>query len=151
MCSLRVFFSVSRTVRAYKRVCDQFPGDAEGLFLQFVSWSILRGSRNRLLQTVLCKEMSTQLGLADYLGIDRTVLPYVIDAPVDTGLVERVQRPVDRRARKIVPRVSEPRTTQFSNGMCASPKSRFCACSTAMSALYFARYSAELHVVPATT
>ncbi|WP_256973180.1 MarR family winged helix-turn-helix transcriptional regulator [Rhodococcus sp. NCIMB 12038] len=47
--------------------------------------------------------MPTQVGLADYLGIDRTVITYVIDALVDAGLVERVQDPADRRARKIVP------------------------------------------------
>ncbi|QSE89922.1 MarR family transcriptional regulator [Rhodococcus pseudokoreensis] len=57
----------------------------------------------QLLHTVLRKELPTQIGLADYLGIDRTVITYVIDALVDAGLVERVQDPADRRARKIVP------------------------------------------------
>ncbi|MDV7243378.1 MULTISPECIES: MarR family winged helix-turn-helix transcriptional regulator [Rhodococcus] len=62
------------------------------------------GTRSyQLLHTVLRKELPTQLGLADYLGIDRTVITYVIDALVEAGLVERVQDPVDRRARKVVP------------------------------------------------
>lgn len=56
----------------------------------------------QLLHTVLRKELPTQIGLADYLGIDRTVITYVIDALVEAGLVERVQDPTDRRARKIV-------------------------------------------------
>ncbi|WP_276141128.1 MarR family winged helix-turn-helix transcriptional regulator [Rhodococcus sp. T2V] len=51
---------------------------------------------------MLRKELPTQIGLADYLGIDRTVITYVIDALVEAGLVERVQDPADRRARKIV-------------------------------------------------
>jgi DNA-binding MarR family transcriptional regulator len=46
--------------------------------------------------------MPNQSQLADYLGIDRSVLPYVIDDLVEAGLVERQPDPADRRTRKVV-------------------------------------------------
>lgn len=62
-----------------------------------------RGGRGyQLLYTVVCKAMPNQSRLADYLGIDRSVLPYVIDDLVEAGLVERQPDPADRRARKVV-------------------------------------------------
>jgi DNA-binding MarR family transcriptional regulator len=45
---------------------------------------------------------TSQLGLARRLGIDRTVMTYLIDDMVDAGLVERHTDPRDRRARTIV-------------------------------------------------
>lgn len=42
------------------------------------------------------------IGLADYLGIDRTVMPYVIDDLVTAGFVERAPDPRDRRIRTVV-------------------------------------------------
>lgn len=48
------------------------------------------------------KELPNQLALSEYLGIDRTVLPYVIDDLVEEGLVERRPADSDRRARKVV-------------------------------------------------
>lgn len=44
----------------------------------------------------------TQSGLARHLSIDRTVMPYIIDALVGRGLVERHVDPADRRVRRIV-------------------------------------------------
>jgi MarR family transcriptional regulator, transcriptional regulator for hemolysin len=44
----------------------------------------------------------TQSGLARHLQIDKTVMPYVIDALQDAGLVERRSDPKDRRVRRIV-------------------------------------------------
>jgi MarR family transcriptional regulator, transcriptional regulator for hemolysin len=44
----------------------------------------------------------TQLALAAYLGIDRTVLTYLLDDLVAAGLVERRLNPADRRQRRIV-------------------------------------------------
>jgi MarR family transcriptional regulator for hemolysin len=44
----------------------------------------------------------TQSGLAKHLGIDKTVMPYVIDALEKEGLVKRVTDPSDRRVRRIV-------------------------------------------------
>jgi DNA-binding MarR family transcriptional regulator len=44
----------------------------------------------------------SQLALATHLGIDRTVMTYLIDDLVDAGLVERRQNPDDRRQRQVV-------------------------------------------------
>ncbi|GAA4724652.1 hypothetical protein GCM10023216_13340 [Isoptericola chiayiensis] len=44
----------------------------------------------------------TQASLAARLGIDRTVMTYLLDELVGCGLVERRQDPADRRARRIV-------------------------------------------------
>ena len=44
----------------------------------------------------------TQVSLAGYLGIDRTVMTYLVDDLVRAGLVERQQNPADRRHRRIV-------------------------------------------------
>jgi DNA-binding MarR family transcriptional regulator len=44
----------------------------------------------------------TQSALARHLGIDKTVMPYIVDALVERGLVERHVDPSDRRARRIV-------------------------------------------------
>lgn len=49
---------------------------------------------------------SNQSVLAATLGIDRTVMTYVIDSLVEAGLVEREPDPVDRRARRVV--LTEP-------------------------------------------
>src|SRR5699024_5895899 len=53
-------------------------------------------------RTVVHDTPPTQAALATRLGIDRTVLTYLIDRYVDCGLVERQQDPADRRARRIV-------------------------------------------------
>ncbi len=44
----------------------------------------------------------TQAALAHYLGIDRTVMTYLIDDLASAGLVQRQQNPADRRHRRIV-------------------------------------------------
>ncbi|MCA5892298.1 MarR family winged helix-turn-helix transcriptional regulator [Isoptericola sp. NEAU-Y5] len=44
----------------------------------------------------------TQAALAARLGIDRTVMTYLLDELVGCGLVERRADPADRRARRIV-------------------------------------------------
>lgn len=44
----------------------------------------------------------TQAALATRLGIDRTVMTYLLDDLVDQGLVAREQDPTDRRARRVV-------------------------------------------------
>ena len=59
----------------------------------------LRGYQT--LTTVARGEQPNQLALAGYLGIDRTVMTYVIDDLVTAGLVERRLNPNDRRERKI--------------------------------------------------
>jgi DNA-binding MarR family transcriptional regulator len=52
--------------------------------------------------------VSSQLALAHYLGIDRTVMTYLIDDLEAAGLVERRPDPADRRARRLV--ATEPGT-----------------------------------------
>ncbi|MGI5177517.1 MarR family winged helix-turn-helix transcriptional regulator [Dactylosporangium sp. CA-152071] len=44
----------------------------------------------------------TQLALANKLGIDRTVMTYLLDDLEQAGLIERRPDPADRRARRIV-------------------------------------------------
>ncbi|MEU0568787.1 MarR family winged helix-turn-helix transcriptional regulator [Nonomuraea sp. NPDC005983] len=54
------------------------------------------------LATVVHGDQPNQLALATHLGIDRTVMTYLIDDLVEAGLVERRLNPSDRRQRKIV-------------------------------------------------
>jgi DNA-binding MarR family transcriptional regulator len=44
----------------------------------------------------------TQLAIAQQLGVDRTVMTYLLDDLVTAGLIERQPDPADRRARRIV-------------------------------------------------
>lgn len=61
-----------------------------------------RGARGyQLLHTVIHKNIRTQIALADYLGVDRTVMPYVIDNLQAAGYVERRDDPRDRRVRTV--------------------------------------------------
>jgi MarR family transcriptional regulator for hemolysin len=54
------------------------------------------------LAEVIRGEQPSQLALANRLGIDRTVMTYLIDDLVAAGLVERRPNPADRRQRQIV-------------------------------------------------
>ncbi|GLK98414.1 hypothetical protein GCM10017581_001550 [Dactylosporangium matsuzakiense] len=45
---------------------------------------------------------TTQLALANKLGIDRTVMTYLLDDLEKAGLIERKPDPADRRARRIL-------------------------------------------------
>ncbi|MEU0631438.1 MarR family transcriptional regulator [Streptomyces sp. NPDC005989] len=63
-----------------------------------------------ILSTVVYGNPPNQQAIGTQLGIDRTVLTYLIDALVDAGLVERIPDPVDRRARKIVATTSGTET-----------------------------------------
>lgn len=56
----------------------------------------------QLLSTVVHRDPANQQALGSHLGIDRTVLTYLIDELVEANLVERVAAPSDRRARKII-------------------------------------------------
>ena len=55
----------------------------------------------QILSVVGHHEPPTQSGLAKHLRIDKTVMPYVIDALEEAGLVERRIDPADRRVRRI--------------------------------------------------
>jgi DNA-binding MarR family transcriptional regulator len=48
-------------------------------------------------------EPGSQLELAQHLGIDRTVMTYLLDDLEGAGLIERRPDPADRRARRIAP------------------------------------------------
>jgi MarR family transcriptional regulator for hemolysin len=54
------------------------------------------------LAAVVQGDQPNQLALATYLGIDRTVMTYLIDDLAGAGLVERRLNPADRRQRRIV-------------------------------------------------
>lgn len=60
----------------------------------------LRGFQ--VLTTVVHSDPPNQQALGAHLGIDRTVLTYLIDALAEAGEVERIPDPADRRARKVV-------------------------------------------------
>ena len=47
-------------------------------------------------------EHGSQLALAQRLGVDRTVMTYLLDSLAEAGLVERRPDPADRRARRVV-------------------------------------------------
>ena len=47
-------------------------------------------------------EQRSQLALAQHLGVDRTVMTYLLDDLESAGLVERKPDPTDRRARRLV-------------------------------------------------
>jgi MarR family transcriptional regulator for hemolysin len=62
-----------------------------------------RGARGfQLLYTVIHKNIASQTALADYLGIDRTVMPYFVDDLQAEDLVARRDDPDDRRRRIVV-------------------------------------------------
>ncbi|WP_278314684.1 MarR family winged helix-turn-helix transcriptional regulator [Lolliginicoccus levis] len=62
-----------------------------------------RGARGyQLLHTVVHKRIPTQNALADYLGIDRTVMPYFVDDLQSAGFVGRQDDPSDRRVRTVI-------------------------------------------------
>lgn len=56
----------------------------------------------QVLVAVVGGELPNQLALAQHLGIDRTVMTYLVDDFVAAGLVERQLNPADRRARMVV-------------------------------------------------
>ena len=51
---------------------------------------------------VLRGTQTSQLALANHLGIDRTVMTYLVDDLEQEGLVERRANPTDRRQRMVV-------------------------------------------------
>ena len=55
-----------------------------------------------MLATAAQDEHGSQLALAQRLGVDRTVMTYLLDDLEAAGLIERRPDPADRRARRIV-------------------------------------------------
>lgn len=56
----------------------------------------------QVLSTVIHHDLPSQQAIGAHLGIDRTVLTYLLDDMVAAGIVERIPDPADRRARKII-------------------------------------------------
>jgi DNA-binding MarR family transcriptional regulator len=56
----------------------------------------------QVLSTAARGSVNTQLALAQQLGVDRTVMTYLLDELEAAGLIERQADPADRRARRIV-------------------------------------------------
>jgi DNA-binding MarR family transcriptional regulator len=78
------------TVRHYRRLTDELLADLPG------------GPRGyQVLMTVQAEPPESQLALARYLGLDRTVMTYLLDALEGAGYVARRADPADRRARRI--------------------------------------------------
>ncbi len=56
----------------------------------------------QVLAAAAADDPPTQLALARKLGVDRTVMTYLLDNIQEAGLIERRPDPTDRRARRIV-------------------------------------------------
>jgi DNA-binding MarR family transcriptional regulator len=56
----------------------------------------------QVLATAARGTVGTQLALAQHLGVDRTVMTYLLDDLEAAGLIERRPDPADRRARRVV-------------------------------------------------
>jgi DNA-binding MarR family transcriptional regulator len=56
----------------------------------------------QVLSTAAHGTVGTQVALAQHLGVDRTVMTYLLDDLEGAGLIERRPDPADRRARRIV-------------------------------------------------
>ncbi|AYY12328.1 MarR family transcriptional regulator [Actinobacteria bacterium YIM 96077] len=74
-------------VKTFDAVLDDVPGGPRGY---------------QVLAAATHGSPPSQLALAQHLGIDRTVMTYLIDDLVTAGLVERRPDTTDRRARRIV-------------------------------------------------
>jgi len=56
----------------------------------------------QILSSAAQGSVASQLALAQHLGVDRTVMTYLLDDLEAAGLIQRVAHPTDRRARRIV-------------------------------------------------
>lgn len=84
-------WALATVLRAHVRAADLVLADLPG------------GPRAyRLLVAVAQQQLPSQLALAEAVGLDRTVVTYLLDGLVAAGLVERQADPADRRARRIV-------------------------------------------------
>ena len=68
-----------------------------------ISRELPQGVRGyQVLSAAVHEPPRSQLALAQRLGIDRTVMTYLIDDLTAAGLIERQPDPTDRRARRLV-------------------------------------------------
>jgi DNA-binding MarR family transcriptional regulator len=78
--------------RAYVTAAEQAVADLPG------------GPRGyQVLSAAAQGKVGSQLALAHHLGVDRTVMTYLLDDLEKVGLIERRPDPEDRRARRVVP------------------------------------------------
>ena len=83
-------WALGTVVRNYLRVAGEALAEVPG------------GPRGYLVLATLGRgEPSTQVALAQHLGVDRTMMTYLLDDLEDAGLVERRADPADRRARRV--------------------------------------------------
>ena len=84
-------WALGAVVRAYARAAHEalegLPGGPRGF---------------QVLAAAAADEHGSQLALAHRLGVDRTVMTYLLDDLEKAGLIERRPDPADRRARRIV-------------------------------------------------
>ena len=84
-------FTLGVIFRAYVKAATDVASDIPG------------GPRGyQVLAAAVHNEAGSQGALAQRLGVDRTVMTYLIDDLEEAGLVERWPDPVDRRSRRIV-------------------------------------------------
>ncbi|MFY1669742.1 MarR family winged helix-turn-helix transcriptional regulator [Plantactinospora sp. WMMB334] len=84
-------WSLGVIMRRYLRAADEIVGDVPG------------GPRGYQVIASASQHLATNQGaMAAQLGIDRTVLTYLIDDLEAAGLVERQPDPADRRSRRVV-------------------------------------------------
>lgn len=84
-------WALATALRAYGRAADRVLDDLPG------------GSRGyRLLAAVARDCPRSQLALAQHVGLDRTVVTYLVDDLAAAGLLERQPDPADRRTRRVV-------------------------------------------------
>lgn len=84
-------WALGAVTRNYLRAADEVLSDVPG------------GPRGYQVLVTVSREgcPRTQLGLAQQLGLDRTVMTYLLDDLQKAGLVERRLDPADRRARRV--------------------------------------------------
>jgi MarR family transcriptional regulator for hemolysin len=84
-------WTLGTVFRAYLKATDIVVADLPG------------GHRGyQILATAVRAVPATQLSIAQQLGVDRTVMTYLLDDLERAGLIERRPDPSDRRARRIV-------------------------------------------------
>lgn len=84
-------WALGAAFRAYAKAAGEAVGEVPG------------GPRGYQVLAAAVQEVATNQGtLGQHLGIDRTVLTYLLDDLEQAGLVERRPDPADRRSRRIV-------------------------------------------------
>jgi len=84
-------WALGQVMRAHLRTAQEVVGELPG------------GPRGYQVLAVAGRgEPSSQLALAQKLGVDRTVMTYLLDDLETAGLIERRPDPADRRARRVV-------------------------------------------------